>query len=56
VTIDMGTNHLLGLDPQRIAEIPALLDAAASSTAQVPPGWDGRAAERIVEVLDSVRR
>ena len=30
VTIRAGTNTLLGLDPARIAEIPALLGAAAA--------------------------
>jgi UDP-N-acetylglucosamine 2-epimerase (non-hydrolysing) len=51
VTIEMGTNHLLGLAPGRIAEIPALLAAADAREARVPEGWDGRAAERIADVL-----
>ena len=28
VTIELGTNTLLGLEPERIAEIPALLEEA----------------------------
>ena len=51
VTIDLGTNVLLGLAPERIAEVPALLEAAQGKPASVPPLWDGRAAERIVELL-----
>ena len=56
VTIRAGTNTLLGLDPRRIAEIPDLLRerAAAGDGAkkpQTPELWDGRAAERIAEVL-----
>jgi UDP-N-acetylglucosamine 2-epimerase (non-hydrolysing) len=52
VTIEMGTNQLLGLAPQRIAEIPRLL-ANGASRREVPPLWDGRAAERIAAVLES---
>ena len=51
VTIEMGTNVLLGLDPVRIDEVPALIEAAASRPARIPPLWDGRAAGRIVDVL-----
>jgi UDP-N-acetylglucosamine 2-epimerase (non-hydrolysing) len=51
ITCTLGTNRLLGLAPDRIAEIPALL-ASRDRQARVPPGWDGAAAERIVDVLD----
>jgi UDP-N-acetylglucosamine 2-epimerase (non-hydrolysing) len=51
VTIELGTNVLLGLDPERIRETPALLDAIRRRRTHVPPRWDGRAAERIVDVL-----
>ena len=47
----MGTNTLLGLDPERIAEVPDLLAAAREKEASVPPLWDGKASERIVDVL-----
>lgn len=53
VTLTLGTNTLLGLDPSRIVEIPRLLSANGDRPARVPPGWDGRAGERIVEVLAS---
>jgi UDP-N-acetylglucosamine 2-epimerase (non-hydrolysing) len=52
VTVDMGTNVLLGLDPDRIREAPTLLADARERSASVPPGWDGHAAERIVDVLE----
>lgn len=55
ITIDLGTNCLLGLDPARITEIPALLSANGARPTRVPPGWDGRAAERIVAVLEELR-
>jgi UDP-N-acetylglucosamine 2-epimerase (non-hydrolysing) len=52
ITIEMGTNVLLGLAPERIAEVPDLLHSARGKEAAVPPLWDGRAAERIADVLD----
>jgi len=52
VTVTQGTNVLLGLRPERIAEIPALLEKAGEQPqCQVPEGWDGRAAERVADVL-----
>jgi UDP-N-acetylglucosamine 2-epimerase (non-hydrolysing) len=53
VTCDVGTNVLLGLAPERIAEVPELLDRARARPARVPAGWDGRAAERLVDVLEA---
>jgi len=50
VTVRAGTNTLLGLDPGRIADIPALLEGAAASP-QRPELWDGKAAERIGAVI-----
>jgi len=54
VTIELGTNTLLGLDPARIDEVPDLLQSAATRTRQVPPLWDGQAARRIVDALSGV--
>jgi hypothetical protein len=51
VTVELGTNVLLGLAPQRIAEIPALIEAAQGRERRVPPRWDGRASARIADVL-----
>jgi UDP-N-acetylglucosamine 2-epimerase (non-hydrolysing) len=45
-----GTNVVLGAEPERIAEVPALLEQTGSEPS-VPPLWDGKAAERIVDVL-----
>jgi UDP-N-acetylglucosamine 2-epimerase (non-hydrolysing) len=50
VTVRMGTNTVLGLDPARVASIPEAL-AAAPADAPRPPLWDGRAAERIADVV-----
>ncbi len=50
VTVRAGTNTLLGLAPERIADIlPAL--AHPKTVAEPPPLWDGNAAERVAHVL-----
>ena len=54
VTVRLGTNTLLGLDPRRISDIPSLL-SAADRLSVAPPLWDGHAAERAAEVLSGVR-
>ena len=51
VTIRVGTNTLLGLDPARIREIPGLLADRARNPPQPPEKWDGQAASRIADVL-----
>jgi UDP-N-acetylglucosamine 2-epimerase (non-hydrolysing) len=53
VTIRAGTNTLLGLDPARIREIPALLAARADSAGgeEGPELWDGHAADRVADVV-----
>jgi UDP-N-acetylglucosamine 2-epimerase (non-hydrolysing) len=51
VTVDLGTNTLLGLDPAAIAEIPATLKTHPTAPPEPPPLWDGQAAERIADIL-----
>jgi UDP-N-acetylglucosamine 2-epimerase (non-hydrolysing) len=55
VTVSMGTNELLGLRPERIAELQTLIEEIRAREAKVPPLWDGAAADRIVEVLRARR-
>jgi UDP-N-acetylglucosamine 2-epimerase (non-hydrolysing) len=50
VTVRLGTNTVLGLSPERITEIPTLL-AAGQAKRELPPLWDGKAAERIGDVI-----
>ena len=51
VTLEMGGSRLVGSDPQRIREgIEAAL-ATDRTRLTRPPLWDGRAAERIADVL-----
>jgi UDP-N-acetylglucosamine 2-epimerase (non-hydrolysing) len=51
VTVELGTNTLLGLDPAAIAEIPAVLAQRDPTPPDPPPLWDGQAAERIADIL-----
>lgn len=53
ITIEMGTNVLVGTDPARIeqAAFEILDDPVFGRNAKVPPLWDGNAAERICDVL-----
>ncbi len=46
ITVSAGTNTLLGLDPQRIGELPGMLTDAAPLPTGPPPLWDGAAAPR----------
>jgi UDP-N-acetylglucosamine 2-epimerase (non-hydrolysing) len=54
VTVELGTNTVLGLEPERIAEIPALVEE--ERRVRSIPLWDGRAGERAAEVLASFLR
>jgi UDP-N-acetylglucosamine 2-epimerase (non-hydrolysing) len=51
ITVELGTNTLLGLAPERIDEVPRLLEDERTKRHDVPPLWDGRAAARVVDVL-----
>ena len=55
ITVASGTNVVLGLDPQRISEIPALLATASRPPDRLPPLWDGRASERLADALLGTR-
>jgi UDP-N-acetylglucosamine 2-epimerase (non-hydrolysing) len=51
VTVELGTNTLLGLNPSRIPDLAERIASHNSDHARVPPGWDGHAADRIEAVL-----
>jgi UDP-N-acetylglucosamine 2-epimerase (non-hydrolysing) len=51
VTVELGTNQVVGCDPDRIRAAYRRVMEGGSSVSQKPPLWDGRAAERIVEVM-----
>jgi len=51
VTVERGTNTLLGLDPNALLRIPELLGARRPGVRPAIPGWDGHASERLADVL-----
>jgi UDP-N-acetylglucosamine 2-epimerase (non-hydrolysing) len=51
VTVELGTNTLLGLEPERIGEIPALLGRERGRAASQIPLWDGHAGERAADAI-----
>ena len=51
VTVEQGTNELVGLDPERIIRAGLRLLAEPHPATRVPELWDGKAAARIVDIL-----
>jgi UDP-N-acetylglucosamine 2-epimerase (non-hydrolysing) len=51
VTVTEGTNQVVGLEPAKIVNAACEILAGRAKRGQIPPLWDGRAAERIVNVL-----
>lgn len=54
VTIELGTNTLVGTDTELIISEANKILTGENKSGQIPPLWDGKAAERIVEVLQHV--
>ena len=50
VTERLGTNTILGLDPEALRRIPSLL--AEQQPGQIPPLWDGHAGERAADAVE----
>jgi UDP-N-acetylglucosamine 2-epimerase (non-hydrolysing) len=55
ITVECGTNRLVGRDPGRIVSAWRGIRDGAAAPLRVPPLWDGRAAERIAEILLGAR-
>jgi UDP-N-acetylglucosamine 2-epimerase (non-hydrolysing) len=53
VTVEMGTNTIVGTNPERIREAAraALETPKDKAAARIPPLWDGRTAQRILDAL-----
>ena len=51
ITVEVGTNQLVGMDRARIVHAAMDILDGGRKSGRIPEGWDGRAAERIVEVL-----
>jgi UDP-N-acetylglucosamine 2-epimerase (non-hydrolysing) len=52
-TITIGTNELIGTNPDKLGPALARVLAGEWKKGGVPEKWDGRTGERIVEVLES---
>jgi UDP-N-acetylglucosamine 2-epimerase (non-hydrolysing) len=53
ITVTHGTNRIVGLDPARVGAAVDDIMTGRGFTPRIPEFWDGRAAERIVEILAS---
>ena len=56
VTVELGTNRIVGLDRRTILSCLDRIMEGHWKRASVPPLWDGRAAERVVDVLRKTYR
>ena len=56
ITIEIGTNRLVGVTPERIIEEGRKVLEEPQRPGRVPELWDGKASERIVSVIDEYFR
>jgi|694.fasta_scaffold23640_7 UDP-N-acetylglucosamine 2-epimerase (non-hydrolysing) len=54
VTVTLGTNELLPFDLNLIKERIKAIEEGRFKQGSIPPLWDGKATERVVQVLDKV--
>jgi UDP-N-acetylglucosamine 2-epimerase (non-hydrolysing) len=50
ITVEQGTNTVLGVDPERIDAIPPMLEEERTPASEIPL-WDGRAGDRSAAVI-----
>ncbi len=53
-TISLGTNELVGTNPEKIKPCLDLLFSGKWKDGKIPPKWDGRSGERIVRSLEKI--
>lgn len=51
VTVEVGTSEVVGRDPDRIRDAWRRISAGEWKRGAIPEHWDGKAAERIAEIL-----
>jgi len=51
ITVSLGTNVLVGRDPEKLRAELARVLAGKQKKGTIPPLWDGRAGERIAQVI-----
>ena len=54
-TISIGTNELLGTNPDAIGPAMKKLNDGGWKKGNIPPLWDGKTSERIIEILVKLR-
>ena len=54
-TIELGTNELLGVNPKAIGPAMGKLFSGDWKEGKVPPMWDGKTSERIINQLLQLR-
>ena len=54
VTVEAGTNELCPLDPVRVVDRSRAILQGKTKRGKVPDMWDGKTAERIIEILAKV--
>ncbi len=51
VTVQIGSNQLVGNDPQKMIDGYRHITSGKLKTFQIPPLWDGKASQRIVNIM-----
>ena len=51
VTVSVGSNYLIGTDPSKICSTVEIILADGGKMAEIPELWDGRAGDRIIDVI-----
>ena len=51
VTVDVGTNQLIGTDFNKVRKVALKVLSGQKKPGKIPELWDGKAAERIAEIV-----
>lgn len=54
ITVTMGTNTLVPFELDQVNALIAQIEKGTYKKGEVPPLWDGKATERIVEIIDQI--
>jgi UDP-N-acetylglucosamine 2-epimerase (non-hydrolysing) len=53
ITVEIGTNHLVGDDPKEAEHVAVSILNGNLKEGKIPEKWDGKTAERIVDIISS---
>ncbi len=54
VTVTVGTNYLIGTSPIKIMKTVELILAGQGKKGSIPKYWDGKAGDRIIEIITAL--